>query len=114
MEERSSIWDQWQELLHSENPDLVAILKLGAQFQAYFSSIESETLQVARMAGLTWEQLGDALGNQPSSSVATSDELGRITSQSPSRGSGRQRQRTREGTARLGQTKGLSGSGNVR
>jgi hypothetical protein len=62
MEEGPNIWDQWQELLHSENPDLLEILRLGAQFQAYFSTIESETLQAARTAGMTWAQLGEALG----------------------------------------------------
>ncbi len=56
------MWDAWQELIHSENPDLLEILKLGARFQAYFSTIESETLQAAREAGVTWAQLGDALG----------------------------------------------------
>ena len=62
MEEGPNIWDQWQELLHSETPDLLQILRLGAQFQAYFSTIESETLQAARTAGMTWAQLGEALG----------------------------------------------------
>jgi hypothetical protein len=56
------MWDEWQNLIHSENPDLLEILKLGAQFQAYFSTIESETLQAARKSGMTWTQLGDALG----------------------------------------------------
>ncbi len=55
-------WGQWQELIHSDQPDLLAILKLGAQFQAYFATVESEALQAARMAGLTWAQLGEALG----------------------------------------------------
>ena len=50
------------ELLHSETPDLLQILRLGAQFQAYFSTIESETLQAARAAGMTWAQLGETLG----------------------------------------------------
>jgi hypothetical protein len=62
MEEGPNAWDGWQELLHSENPDLLEILRLGAQFQAYFSTIESETLQAARTAGMTWAQLGEALG----------------------------------------------------
>jgi hypothetical protein len=62
VDEGSSIWDEWQGLLQSESPDLLEILKLGAQFQAYFSTIESETLQVARAAGMTWAQLGEALG----------------------------------------------------
>jgi hypothetical protein len=56
------MWDQWLELIRSDTPDLLEILKLGAQFQAYFSTIESETLQAARTAGMTWAQLGDALG----------------------------------------------------
>ena len=57
MPDRSNMWDEWLELIHSDNPDLLEILKLGAQFQAYFSTIESETLQAAR----------------------TGDNLGRIT-----------------------------------
>jgi hypothetical protein len=56
------MWDEWLELIHSDNPDLLEILRLGAQFQAYFSTIESETLKAARAAGMTWAQLGDALG----------------------------------------------------
>jgi hypothetical protein len=62
MPDRSNMWDEWLELIHSDNPDLLEILKLGAQFQAYFSTIESETLQAARTAGMTWAQLGDAVG----------------------------------------------------
>lgn len=62
MPDRSNMWDEWLELIHSEDPDLLEILKLGAQFQAYFSTIEGETLQAARRAGMTWAQLGEALG----------------------------------------------------
>ena len=57
-----SIWERWQGLLSAENPDLLAILKLGAQLQAYFAAVKRETLQVARTTGLTWAQLGEALG----------------------------------------------------
>ena len=57
-----SIWERWQGLLSAKNPDLLAILKLGAQLQAYFAAVERETLQVARASGLTWAQLGEALG----------------------------------------------------
>jgi hypothetical protein len=59
---QGDVWEEWQELIHSENPDLLEILKLGAQFQAYFSTVESEALQAARTAGMTWAQLGEALG----------------------------------------------------
>ncbi len=62
MTEGSGIWEEWQELLHSQEPDLMEILRLGAQFQAYFSTIESETLKAARAAGVTWAELGAALG----------------------------------------------------
>jgi hypothetical protein len=57
-----SIWEQWQTLLNAESTDLLAILKLGAQLQAYFATVERETLRVARATGVTWAQLGEALG----------------------------------------------------
>jgi hypothetical protein len=62
MAKQADSWDQWQELIHAENPDPLAILKLGAQFQAYFSTVEGEALQAARAAGMTWAQLGEAVG----------------------------------------------------
>ncbi len=62
MAAQSDSWERWQELIQAEEPDPLAILRLGAQFQAYFSTVESEALQAARAAGLTWAQLGEALG----------------------------------------------------
>jgi len=32
--------ERWQGLLSAENPDLLAILKLGAQLQAYFAAVK--------------------------------------------------------------------------
>jgi hypothetical protein len=55
-------WGRWQELIHADDPDPLAILRLGAQFQAYFSTVEREALQAARGDGMTWAQLGEALG----------------------------------------------------
>jgi hypothetical protein len=57
-----SIWEQWEALLSAEEPDLLRILKLGAQLQEYFAAVERETLKVARATGLTWAQLGEAVG----------------------------------------------------
>ena len=57
-----NVWEEWEALLSAENPDLLGILKLGAQLQAYFAAVERETLKVARATGLTWAQLGEALG----------------------------------------------------
>jgi len=62
MADDPSVWGQWQALLSAENPDLLKILKLGAQLQAYFAAVERETLKVARATGVTWAQLGEALG----------------------------------------------------
>jgi hypothetical protein len=62
MADDPSVWEQWQALLSAENPDLLKILKLGAQLQAYFATVERETLKVARATGVTWAQLGEALG----------------------------------------------------
>jgi hypothetical protein len=62
MDRERNIWDEWEALLSAESPDLLGILKLGAQLQAYFAAVERETLKVARATGLTWAQLGDALG----------------------------------------------------
>jgi hypothetical protein len=62
MTQQADSWGHWQELIHAEDPDPLAILRLGAQFQAYFSTVESEALQAARAAGVTWAQLGEALG----------------------------------------------------
>jgi hypothetical protein len=62
MDEERTVWEEWEALLSAETPDLLGILKLGAQLQAYFATIERETLKVARATGLTWAQLGDALG----------------------------------------------------
>ena len=62
MADDPSVWGQWQALLGAENPDLLKILKLGAQLQAYFAAVERETLKVARATGVTWAQLGEALG----------------------------------------------------
>jgi hypothetical protein len=62
MDEERTVWEEWEALLSAETPDLLGILKLGARLQAYFATIERETLKVARATGLTWAQLGDALG----------------------------------------------------
>ncbi len=62
MDDDRSIWDRWQELLRAERPDLLEILKLGVQLQAYFAAVERETLKVAQATGITWAQLGEALG----------------------------------------------------
>ncbi len=62
MADQADSWGRWQELIHAEEPDPLAILRLGAQFQAYFSTVESEALQAARAVGMTWAQLGEALG----------------------------------------------------
>jgi hypothetical protein len=62
VDQERNIWDEWEALLSAENPDLLGILKLGAQLQAYFAAVERETLKVARATGLTWAQLGAALG----------------------------------------------------
>ena len=62
MDQHLNIWDEWEALLSAESPDLLGILKLGAQLQAYFAAVERETLKVARATGLTWAQLGEAVG----------------------------------------------------
>jgi len=62
MDRDQNVWEEWDALLSAENPDVLAILKLGAQLQAYFAAVERETLKVARARGLTWAQLGEALG----------------------------------------------------
>ena len=55
-------WNEWESLLGAESPDLLAILRVGAQLQAYLAAVEREALKAARGAGLTWAQLGEALG----------------------------------------------------
>ncbi len=81
------MWDEWQVLIHSDNPDLLEILKLGAQFQAYFSTIESETLQAARTGGNDVDPAGRRTGNEPPSRVAASNDVGRVTPSGPTGGS---------------------------
>src|ERR1700728_1547133 len=56
------LWAEWESLLDARSPDLLAILRVGAQLQAYLAAVEREALKAPRGSGLTWEQLGDALG----------------------------------------------------
>jgi hypothetical protein len=95
MENGSNLWNEWQELLQAENPDLLRILMLGAQFQAYFATIENETLQAARAAGVTWDQLGNALG------TSRQAVWQRATTWDPSRGKARPRAGSRVRDERL-------------
>jgi hypothetical protein len=95
MENGSNLWNEWQELLQAENPDLLRILTLGAQFQAYFATIENETLQAARAAGVTWDQLGNALG------TSRQAVWQRATTWDPSRGNARPRAGSRVSDERL-------------
>jgi hypothetical protein len=58
-------YGQWQALLSAENPDLLKILKLGAQLQAYFATVERETLKVLAQRGslgLSWEKHSGRVG----------------------------------------------------
>jgi hypothetical protein len=87
MAEQADSWRRWQELIHAEDPDPLAILRLGAQFQAYFSTVEREALQAARADGVTWAQLGEALGTSRQAvwQRATTWDAGRRTGHPSSR-----------------------------
>jgi hypothetical protein len=87
MAEQADSWARWQELIHAEEPDPLAILRLGAQFQAYFSTVERQALQAARADGMTWAQLGEALGTSRQAvwQRATTWDAGRRTGGASSR-----------------------------
>ena len=77
MADDPSVWEQWQALLSAENPDLLKILKLGAQLQAYFATVERETLKVARATGGHLGSVGRSTRDESAGCVATSHVVSR-------------------------------------
>ena len=69
-----SIWEQWEGLLRAETPDLLAILKLGAQLQAYFAAVEREDPSSGASKWAHLGSVGRSGRNESASCMATSHD----------------------------------------
>jgi hypothetical protein len=56
------MWNKWERLRRSPDPDPIEVLKVVAAFQNYFAMIEKEAIKVARAQNRTWQEIGAALG----------------------------------------------------
>lgn len=62
MEQSESFWDAWERIRRSSDPDPLEVLRVAAAFNSYFQSAQREAIAFARAAGLSWEQIAEALG----------------------------------------------------
>jgi hypothetical protein len=56
------MWDKWEQLRQSPDPDPIEVLRAVAAFQKFFGSVEKEAIKVARSQNRTWHEIGAALG----------------------------------------------------
>jgi hypothetical protein len=56
------VWNKWEKLRKSPDPDPIEVLRAVAAFQKYFATIEKEAIKVARSQDQTWQEIGAALG----------------------------------------------------
>jgi hypothetical protein len=58
----SEFWESWERIRAAKNPDPLEILRVAAAFSRYFDAAQKEAISFARLAGSSWEQIADALG----------------------------------------------------
>ena len=57
-----SMWDDWDRVRSSAQPDPLEVLRAAAAYRRYFDAVEEEAIGVARKLGKTWEEIAAALG----------------------------------------------------
>ena len=57
-----SLWEAWDRIRESPDPDPLEVLRVSAAFSRYFDAAQKEAISFARAAGMSWEQIAEALG----------------------------------------------------
>jgi hypothetical protein len=57
-----SAWEAWDQLIHDRDTDPLEVLRAASQFQRYFDAVQGAAARAARSEGITWEEIGQALG----------------------------------------------------
>ena len=57
-----SAWEAWDRLIHRRDTDPLEVLRAASQFQRYFDAVQGAAAKAARSEGITWEDIGRALG----------------------------------------------------
>jgi hypothetical protein len=62
MKPSDSFWEAWERIRTSADPDPLEVLRVAAAFSRYFDAAQKEAISFARLAGLSWEQIAESLG----------------------------------------------------
>lgn len=62
MKPSDSFWEAWERIRTSADPDPLEVLRVAAAFSRYFDAAQKEAISFARLAGLSWEQIAQSLG----------------------------------------------------
>jgi hypothetical protein len=62
VEPSESLWESWERIRGSADPDPLEVLRVAAAFGRYFEAAQKEAISFARSAGLSWEQIAESLG----------------------------------------------------
>jgi hypothetical protein len=57
-----SLWEAWERIRTSADPDPLEVLRVAAAFSRYFDAAQKEAISFARLAGSSWEQIAESLG----------------------------------------------------
>jgi hypothetical protein len=57
-----SLWEAWKRIRASADPDPLEVLRVASAFSRYFDAAQKEAISFARLAGLSWEQIAESLG----------------------------------------------------
>ena len=62
MKPSDSFWEAWERIRTSADPDPLEVLRVAAAFSRYFDAAQKEAIWFPRLAGLSWEQIAESLG----------------------------------------------------
>jgi hypothetical protein len=57
-----SFWESWERIRTSADPDPLEVLRVAVAFSRYFEAAQKEAISFARLAGSSWEQIAESLG----------------------------------------------------
>jgi hypothetical protein len=57
-----SFWEAWERIRTSADPDPLEVLRIAAAFSRYFDAAQKEAISFARVAGSSWEEIAESLG----------------------------------------------------
>lgn len=57
-----SFWEAWERIRRSADPDPLDVLRVAAAFGRYFDAAQKEAISFARLAGVSWEQIAESVG----------------------------------------------------